>query len=103
MVAEVFGKEHKVVLNAIRTLNCSGEFRRNNFMLSTYVNQQNKDMPKYLIKKDGIAFLVMGFTGETASRFKEEYINAFNRMEERIRNNEVFKMPTNYLEAMKEC
>ncbi|PGT19325.1 Rha family transcriptional regulator, partial [Bacillus cereus] len=45
----------------------------------------------------------MGFTGETASRFKEEYINAFNRMEERIRNNEVFKMPTNYLEAMKEC
>lgn len=103
MVAEVFGKEHKVVLNAIRTLNCSGEFRRNNFMLSTYVNQQNKDMPKYLIKKDGIAFLVMGFTGETASKFKEEYINAFNRMEDRIKKSEVFRTPTNYLEAMKEC
>lgn len=89
MVAEVFGKEHKVVLNAIRNLNCSEEFGRNNFMPSTYNNQQNKEMPKYLIKRDGVSFLVMGFTGFEAARFKEMYITEFNKMEQELRNRDL--------------
>ncbi|HHB1914001.1 TPA: Rha family transcriptional regulator [Bacillus cereus] len=89
MVAEVFGKEHKVVLNAIRNLNCSEEFGRNNFMPSTYNNQQNKEMPKFLIKKDGVSFLVMGFTGEKAAQFKEMYIMEFNRMEQELKNRDM--------------
>lgn len=31
--------------------------------------------------KDGFVFLVMGFTGKKAARFKEAYIEEFNRME----------------------
>ncbi len=35
--------------------------------------------------RDGFVFLVMGYTGEKASRFKEEYINAFNDMEAELK------------------
>ena len=41
--------------------------------------------PYYLITRDGFVFLVMGFTGKTAAKFKEAYIRAFNVMEERLR------------------
>lgn len=30
--------------------------------------------------KDGFVFLVMGFTGKQAAKFKEDYIGEFNRM-----------------------
>ena len=42
----------------------------------------------YYITRDGFTFLVMGFTGKVAAKFKEYYINAFNAMEETLRKNE---------------
>lgn len=38
-------------------------------------------MKKYLIKRDGLTFLVFGYTGAKAALFKEKYIAEFNRME----------------------
>jgi hypothetical protein len=37
--------------------------------------------PAYRMTRDGFTFLCMGFTGAEAARWKEAYINAFNRME----------------------
>ncbi|MGI9701007.1 Rha family transcriptional regulator [Pseudomonas aeruginosa] len=34
--------------------------------------------------RDGFTFLCMGFTGEEAARWKEAYINAFNKMEQAL-------------------
>lgn len=84
-VARNFEKEHKDVLRAIKSLECSQEFGQRNFAPSSYLSDQNKEMPEYLITRDGFAFLAMGFTGKKAARFKEAYITAFNEMEWAIR------------------
>ncbi|UOB18609.1 Rha family transcriptional regulator [Abyssalbus ytuae] len=86
LISEKFNKQHKDVLKSIRNLQCSNEFIRRNFALSSYMNDQNRKMPEYVITKDGFSFLVMGFTGTHAAKFKEDYINAFNEMEARLRN-----------------
>ena len=89
-VAEIFGKEHKNVLRDIKELDCSDDFRGLNFEPSLRIRQLPNGMgerqdPYYLITRDGFVFLVMGFTGKTAAKFKEAYIRAFNVMEERLR------------------
>ncbi|KAA6303137.1 MAG: hypothetical protein EZS26_000740 [Candidatus Ordinivivax streblomastigis] len=86
LVARKFGKEHKHVLRDIENLSCSDPFRQSNFELSSYTSQQNKELPQFVMTKDGFIFLVMGYTGEKASEFKEKYINAFNQMENMLQN-----------------
>ncbi len=99
-VAEVFGKQHKDVLKAVKSLDISEEFRERNFALSKIVYQNGnikKQLPMYYITRDGFMFLVMGFTGKTAARWKEAYIKAFNEMEKMLNENvmaNVFIAPT---------
>lgn len=83
-VAEEFEKEHRNVLRDIEALDCSSDFRRLNFEQSSYKNAQNKRQPEYLMTKDGFTFLVMGYRGKKAARFKESYIRRFNEMEDFI-------------------
>lgn len=73
-IAENFEKEHSKVLRNIRTLECSKEFRQANFGQSSYINEQNKEQPEYLMTRDGFTLLAMGFTGRKAMQFKEAYI-----------------------------
>lgn len=80
-VAETFGKEHKRVLQDIRELDCSEEFGQLNFVPSSYYSVQNKELPMYLMTRDGFTLLVMGYTGDKAMKFKEAYIRQFNAME----------------------
>lgn len=93
-VAEVFGKEHYNVMKAIKSLDCSEEFRVVNFNASK-IDYQNgnikKQLPMYYITRDGFMFLVMGFTGKTAAKWKEAYIKAFNEMEAKIRAEQMAK------------
>ncbi len=45
--------------------------------------------------------LVMGFTGTKAYQWKKDFINAFNQMEQVLRNNKSeFKVPTTMIEAL---
>lgn len=83
-VAEVFKKEHRHVLRDIEKLDCSNEFRQSNFGLSSYISEQNKQLPCVDMTKDGFTFLCMGYRGEKAAQFKEAYIAEFNRMAESI-------------------
>lgn len=85
-VADYFTKRHDDVLKKIRALECSPEFSARNFAGAEYTDDQGKKRPCYQITRDGFAFLAMGFTGKRAAQFKESYINAFNRMESRIRH-----------------
>lgn len=84
-VAETFEKEHRRVLQDIREIGCSEEFRQHNFVQSEYLNQQNHKQPMYYITRDGFTLLVMGYTGEKAMKFKEAYIRQFNQMEELLK------------------
>jgi len=83
-VAEKFNKQHKNILRDIQALECSENFRQLNFEQSSYTNSQGKNQPMYEITRDGFVFLAMGFTGKKAARFKEDYIAAFNAMEQAI-------------------
>jgi Rha family phage regulatory protein len=84
-IAEVFEKRHSDVLDALKNINCSKEFAQRNFTLGSYLDSNNQERPEYLITRDGFTFLVMGFTGEKAAKFKEGYIVAFNIMEDKLR------------------
>ena len=81
-VADVFRKNHADVLRDIRNLGCSVEFRLSNFAESSYINHQNREMPKIIMTEQGFTLLVMGYTGSEAMRFKEAYITEFDRMRE---------------------
>jgi Rha family phage regulatory protein len=82
-VAEHFGKRHDTVLRAIRNLDCSPEFAARNFAECHRINElaNGKPEPFYEMTRDGFTFLAMGFTGKEAAKWKEAYIEAFNRME----------------------
>ena len=81
-IAQVFGRQHKNVLDAIKRLDCSEEFARLNFKPGSYADANNQNRPLYDITRHGFTFLVMGFTGKEAARWKEAYIAAFNRLAE---------------------
>lgn len=101
-VAEVFEKRHDVVLRDIRNLDCSPEFNLHNFAEIAYTDDRNRTYKKFLIKKDGLAFLVMGYTGKKAAEYKEKYICEFNRMEERLKNKvQVLDDRTALIQSMK--
>lgn len=85
LIAEKFTKNHRDILRAIRELECPLDFTERNFALSEYKDSTGRKLPEYHITKDGFTFLVMGFTGKQASKFKVEYINAFNQMEKQLK------------------
>ena len=89
-VAEKFEKEHSKVLRNIKELiEKIGQAKNgeSNFYIkqTTYSNSQNKEQPLYEFNKDFFTLLVMGLTGEKALKFKIDYINAFNQMEQQLK------------------
>ena len=84
-VAEHFEKQHKDVLEAIRTILAAENSATKFFLASTYENR-GKEYPEYLMNRDGFSLLVMGFTGAKALAWKLKYIEAFNAMEAQLAN-----------------
>jgi Rha family phage regulatory protein len=88
-VAEFFGKQHKTVLRTIDKLECSEDYHRRNF--APVVSEAKRPdgstikVRTFDMTKDGFTFLVMGFTGKEAAKFKEQYIAQFNAMETALR------------------
>jgi Rha family phage regulatory protein len=83
-ISEKFGKQHNNVLAKIDKMECSDEFRQLNFKLSEYESPQGKDIKQYLMTRDGFTFLIMGFTGKKAAHWREQFIFAFNAMEQQL-------------------
>jgi len=100
LVALKFEKRHSDVLRSIENLQCSSGFKERNFALLI-----SKDLhPSPLIQekevimtRDGFTFLAMGFTGFEAAKFKEDFIEAFNKMESQIKG---FSIPQTFSEAL---
>lgn len=99
-VAKFFGKRHDHVMRGIKDIidncaeslsapnfgaaNCPESFSRLNFELASYLDEQAKNRPMYIIYRDGFMLLVMGYTGKKALAIKLAYIEAFNAMEEEL-------------------
>lgn len=96
LVAKKFGKEHKHVLDAIRTIikGCADFSADPMFEETTYVNEQNgQKYPMFVMNRDGFTLLAMGFNGKQAMQFKLDYISAFNKMEQTIKNSTMTALP----------
>lgn len=92
-VAEYFEKNHQHVCRDIRNLveKCP-DLGVSNFGQTTYKDSQGKKQPCYRMDRKGFVLLAMGFTGEKALQFKIAYIDAFDRMEEELRNSTADKL-----------
>ncbi|MCR2058989.1 Rha family transcriptional regulator, partial [Campylobacter lari] len=105
-IAKVFGKRHddvlksiRNILNELREIGVSNELR--NFaevvQISKTTNPKNgklvnRKMPMYNLTRDAFTLLAMGFTGKKALQFKIAFINAFNQMEQIVKNKEIEKI-----------
>ena len=86
-VAEVFEKEHKHVLDAVRKLfTAENSAVKQMFQESTYLNERNQSQPMFVMNRDGFTLLAMSFNGKKALEFKIAYINAFNAMEAELKS-----------------
>ena len=86
MVAEKFEKEHRTVLHLLSTkLRSPNKDRLSlHFFKTSYKDDSGKSNTMYLMDRDGFSFLVMGFTGEKADKWKLDFIDAFDEMEQEI-------------------
>ena len=105
-VAETFGKEHSKVIRSIEGIAKSGD-TPNMFVKGTYINDQNgQKYSMYYMNRDGFTLLAMGFTGKKALKFKMQYIEAFNNMENELKleyptkNVGGYQVPSNYRGAL---
>lgn len=88
-VAEVFGKRHDNVLQAIERAKSSllnFKDAKNAIIPATYTDDQGKQRPMYLLNRDAFSFVVMKFTGEKAAQWQWDFIQAFNAMEQQLLN-----------------
>lgn len=90
IVAEQFSKNHQHVMRDIRNIieqmeDESKIGRVKMFEQTTYTDKKGETRPQYLMTRDGFSLLAMGFTGKKALQFKLKFIDAFNRMEEKLK------------------
>lgn len=107
-VAEKFEKSHKHVLEAIDNLKEGvAENWADLFYEDTYIHPQNRQPYRMIyMNRDGFTLLAMGFTGKKALKFKMQYIEAFNNMENELeqgyptKNVGGYQVPSNYRGAL---
>ena len=59
------------------------------FQESTYTDKYGREQPMYLMNRDGFTLLVMGYEGKEAMQFKLKYIEAFNAMEAKLKEQSI--------------
>lgn len=83
-VAEYFGKKHKDVLESIRDI-LAAENSATKFFRESSFDNRGKAYPMFKMNRDGFSLLAMGFTGKKALKFKLRFIDAFNKMEAKLK------------------
>lgn len=103
-VSEMIGKEHSRLLKDIRTyIKYLGEGKIDSsdfFIKSTYKSEQNKDLPNYLLTKQGCEMVSNKLTGAKGVQFTAKYVSRFNQMETHIKETQP-KLPTDPMEILK--
>ncbi|MGY2049488.1 Rha family transcriptional regulator [Methylobacterium sp. JK268] len=86
-VAEVCEKRHDNVLRDIDALLAGPSDLRDLMFqeVTAHDPRANRETRYFNLTRDGVALLVMGFTGPKALAFKLAYIRRFNEMEETLR------------------
>lgn len=85
-IAEKFGKEHRNVIRDIEAYKKDVLNFEQMFFETEIPDSYNRPQRAYLMNRDGFSLLAMGFTGSKALEWKLKYIEAFNKMEQELRN-----------------
>ncbi len=107
-IANMIGKNHSKLLRDIRNyVSQLGEAKigfTDFFTESTYVTEQNKTLPCFLVTKKGCEFIAHKLTGQKGTEFTARYINRFHEMENERKNLNPVEIPigevASYLKAM---
>jgi Rha family phage regulatory protein len=90
-VAEMVEKEHNDLMKDIRRYSTQlgeGKISLTDFFTeSTYLSEQNKQLPCYLVTLKGCEFIGNKLTGTKGAIFTAKYINRFHEMEDAIQSN----------------
>lgn len=97
VLAEVFEKKHQHVLRDIDALKDVSNFGQM-FFESNEPDSYGRNRRIYFMNRDGFTLIAMGYTGSKAMEFKLKYIEAFNQMEKKIKEETQFRLPTNLAE-----
>ena len=89
-VSDDFGKLHHHVVDAIenKMINLThenSEVKLQDLFIKSSFEHRGNVYTEYLLTRDGFSFIVMSFTGARADRWKLKYIEAFNKMEQMLR------------------
>lgn len=86
-VADKFERKHKNVIKSIENLleMDSAQKLAQWFSKDKYKDSSGKENPMYYMNRDGFTVLAMGFNGKKVLEWKIQYINAFNAMEEMLK------------------
>ena len=90
IVAAYFDKNHRHVLDSIRQILAAENSAAKFFYTASFLNR-GKRYPMYFMNRDGFSLLAMGFTGKKALEWKIRYIQAFNEMERKLKEQENIK------------
>lgn len=107
-IANMIGKNHSKLLRDIRNyVSQLGEAKigfTDFFTESTYVTEQNKTLPCFLVTKKGCEFIAHKLTGQKGTEFTARYINRFHEMENKQKSLNPVEIPigevASYLKAM---
>lgn len=98
IVANVFGKEHRHVLEALDTMLEGCAEMSADLIQSNYINEQNKqEYREYLLTKKGLNLYLFNIQGY--NNYKLAFLNKFEEMEQHLADK--FKVPTSLKEALK--
>ncbi|MCD3328309.1 Rha family transcriptional regulator, partial [Clostridium botulinum D/C] len=101
-VARMVGKEHSKLLRDINIY--IGYLAEANFGLgdffieSNYKDKNNQERKCYLVTKEGCEMIANKMTGKKGVLFTATYVDAFNKMEESLRQMTTYKLPRTYAE-----
>lgn len=84
-VAETFEKQHGHILRDIDSLKKDVSNFGEMFLEGNEPDSYGRDRKVFYMSRDGFTLLAMGFTGSKALQFKLKYIEAFNEMENHIK------------------
>lgn len=96
-ISEDFRKRNSHVVeaieNKIKSLTAeNSEVEISKLFIPTTYNHNGNEYKEYLLTRDGFTFIVMGFTGAKADAWKLKYIEAFNKMEKAIKEQQLPKL-----------
>ncbi len=84
-ISNMFKKNHQHILRDIDKLTVQNRTVKNMFQESSYKAENGQVYRMYYLNRDGFSLLVMGFTGKKALEWKLKYIQAFNEMEQQLK------------------